>query len=374
MLKRILCIDQFSSIGGAQQCLLELTPFIREKGSEVDVILPDPGPLSGKLKTAGCATHFFGAVNLSRKHKPAWQISPYLRSLRSAGHCLQQCIQDRRPDLCYVTGPRYLPAVAFVASSFNVPVLFHAHNRVTQRTALRLLKGVLRECQAHVIACCEYVAASLRTAVPNEYLQVIFNGTADMRPQTALDVRPIRNIGILGRIAPEKGQLTFVRMAHIFAGNPNLRWMVLGSASDEREHQQYLRCIMRESEGSNVTFAGWQEDVASALASIDLLVVPSLPYDAAPRVIAEAFSAGVPVLACACGGIPEIVADGVTGFLSYSCDPGPLAERLADILRLPLSSVCAITAAAREVWNQRFTLQAYRHSVWTAMLATVAQE
>ena len=68
-------------------------------------------------------------------------------------------------------------------------------------------------------------------------------------------------------------------------------------------------------------------------AKLDLLVVPSTPADSTPRVIIEAFSAGVPVVAFAAGGIPEIVRDGQTGFLASDFTAEALAARIRQRLR-----------------------------------------
>ena len=54
------------------------------------------------------------------------------------------------------------------------------------------------------------------------------------------------------------------------------------------------------------------------MAQLDLLLVPSAGHEATTRVILEAFAAGLPVIAFASGGIPEVVQDGVTGLLANS--------------------------------------------------------
>ena len=67
-----------------------------------------------------------------------------------------------------------------------------------------------------------------------------------------------------------------------------------------------------------VVFPGWVTDIHSALAATDLLLVPSAGHEATTRVILEAHSAGVPVVAFRSGGIPEVVDEGRDGWLADS--------------------------------------------------------
>jgi glycosyltransferase involved in cell wall biosynthesis len=76
-------------------------------------------------------------------------------------------------------------------------------------------------------------------------------------------------------------------------------------------------------------------DVPRALASIDVLVVPSTWPENSPLVIHEAFLAGVPVVASRIGGIPDLVTDEVNGLLFRPGDAADLARRLERILTDP---------------------------------------
>ncbi len=77
------------------------------------------------------------------------------------------------------------------------------------------------------------------------------------------------------------------------------------------------------------------ERVPEALASIDVLVVPSIWPENSPFVIHEAFLAGVPIVASRIGGIPEIVDDGVNGLLFTPGDAEALAHALDRVLSDP---------------------------------------
>jgi glycosyltransferase involved in cell wall biosynthesis len=82
--------------------------------------------------------------------------------------------------------------------------------------------------------------------------------------------------------------------------------------------------------GMPVHWLGFAEP-AKFFAKIDLLVVPSLWQEPFGRVIVEAYSCGIPVLASQVGGIPEIVEEGVTGFLFDPFTPGSFQQKLGSI-------------------------------------------
>ena len=75
--------------------------------------------------------------------------------------------------------------------------------------------------------------------------------------------------------------------------------------------------------------------------------------------ILEAFAAGVPVVAPNSGGIPEIVSDGETGFLTPAGDPVMLAARIGDLLKQP-ALLKQVAANARLAWKERYTLAQYQ--------------
>jgi glycosyltransferase involved in cell wall biosynthesis len=107
-----------------------------------------------------------------------------------------------------------------------------------------------------------------------------------------------------------------------------------------------------------VEFLGWRQDMDAVLSNLDLLVVPSAAIDGTTRVILEAYSAGVPVVAYPSGGIREVVDDGRTGFLTPSNEPEPLAATLLAVMRNPQRLPDIITAA-RKAWEEKYTVERY---------------
>ncbi len=81
-------------------------------------------------------------------------------------------------------------------------------------------------------------------------------------------------------------------------------------------------------------FLGYQEDVAPFYDAIDVLLLPSI-NEGTPVSVIESLAAGRPVVATRVGGIPDVVRDGVDGFLVDSDDPDALAAPLAELAADP---------------------------------------
>ena len=88
-------------------------------------------------------------------------------------------------------------------------------------------------------------------------------------------------------------------------------------------------------EGIRVHGAVAHDRIPQALASIDVLVVPSIWPENSPLVIQEAFLARAPVVASRIGGIPEVVIDGTNGLLFAAGDSVDLSRTLLRLLREP---------------------------------------
>ena len=130
--------------------------------------------------------------------------------------------------------------------------------------------------------------------------------------------------------------------------------------------------MRRRATGLDVRFTGWIEDVGGLLGGFDLLAVPSTAEPGLPRVVLEAFSAGVPVVAVPSGGIPEAVRDNVTGFLAAATPVG-LAARLRTVMLGPPSELTRVIQNARAEWESYWNVNRWRREVIPTIRATARE-
>jgi len=109
-----------------------------------------------------------------------------------------------------------------------------------------------------------------------------------------------------------------------------------GSAFGSPISESYRRRI-EETHRAHVTFHGGYDNktIGSVLASSDVVVVPSLWYENSPLTIQEAFIGGVPVITADCGGMAELVRDGVNGLLFRFGDEADLRARMRQVIDQP---------------------------------------
>ncbi len=134
-------------------------------------------------------------------------------------------------------------------------------------------------------------------------------------------------VGCSGRLSEEKSPLDFLAIAERIGPQAGMSFVMTGAGPLE----PLLRAAIRGRKlESRLRFLGVVEDVRTALAQYDALVLPSR-LDGRPTVVLEALAMGIPVIASAVGGLPDLIRDGETGFL---CRPGDIAAFARAIARL----------------------------------------
>jgi glycosyltransferase involved in cell wall biosynthesis len=120
-------------------------------------------------------------------------------------------------------------------------------------------------------------------------------------------------------------------------GNATAARLLLVGKPEDRSHAQSLReQVGRLGLNGSVTFQDHvsQQELARRMARARVFVLPSLS-EGLGRVVAEAMACGTPVIGSRVGGIPEMIEDGVTGFLVPPGDVEALANRIRWILSHP---------------------------------------
>lgn len=204
---------------------------------------------------------------------------------------------------------------------------------------------------------------SERVGIPPGNIRVIHNGI-DLRRYEAKGVsRQVRKelgikegqpvIGTVGNLFAVKGQSYLLRACRIVASAfPNFVLLVAGEG-------EQLSFLEKEATSlgiaSNVKFLGFRSDIPSILEAMDVFILPSLS-EGLPLSVLEALALQIPVVATNVGGIPEVIEEGVTGYLVPPRNPEALADNILSLLRHPEVAI-NIGRAGRRKMEKSFRLE-----------------
>lgn len=233
--------------------------------------------------------------------------------------------------------------------------VFWLHEVIPIKKRYSILFSMLSRRIGFFVVVSEAVAESLvKIGVRADQIQVIHNGILDpasasiaARTSTGYD------IGIVGQIGFWKGhEELLLAFYQISAIHPKSKLHIFGNDRGEfAEHLKRTAHMLNIS--PRIIWHGFMEKLTDIYLRIDICAVPSRSEDPLPTSAIEAAFYGVPVIATSKGGLPEIVVDGVTGYLVEANEPCGIAKRLDELLRQPILRV-KMGNAARERAVQRF--------------------
>lgn len=162
-------------------------------------------------------------------------------------------------------------------------------------------------------------------------------------------------IGSVAMFRASKGHAHLLdAFATVLARHPEARLLLVGDGIRRPWVESLAKDRgLREA----VVFTGFRSDVPSLLQAMDCFVLASTRTEGVPQSLLQAFAAGVPVVASAIGGIPEVVKDGETGVLVPPEDAAALARAIDSILRDAPGAV-ARARRARRLVEEEFSHEA----------------
>jgi len=163
-------------------------------------------------------------------------------------------------------------------------------------------------------------------------------------------------VGMISVLRSWKGHATFLEAAAqlLADGKRRIHFVIAG---DGPAREEWTRKIALDPWKGHVTLIGHRADVPNVLASLAVLVLPSYAHEGIPQIILQAQAMARPVVATTIGGIPEVVADGVTGLLVPPRDGDALAEKIAAVLDDP-ALAASLGQAARAQIEKSYSLNA----------------
>lgn len=135
---------------------------------------------------------------------------------------------------------------------------------------------------------------------------------------------------------------------------PQARFVIVG---DGPEKTRLIQQVIRSGLSDKVRFTGFREDVPKWLSLLDVFVLPSIEAEGTPQTVLQALAMERPVVACEVGGVPEVIHDGETGFLTRPKDVRGLAASVVRVLQ-NREQAGRMGRAGRRLVTEAYTLEA----------------
>jgi glycosyltransferase involved in cell wall biosynthesis len=361
----VLLVANFADVvGGGEASLLGLAAALDRRHLRVLASVTAEGEVAARLRRL--------AVPVSVVALPPvrpWTLPAAVVALRR----LRALLAGERVALVHAHGSRGALYAGLAARGLGVPLVWH----VRVADADPRLDPLLARLASSIVVNSAATAARLRRVpVAADKLTIVPNGVdlvrfaprpADPALRTALGLDPaLPVVAYFGRLEHGKGvDVLLDAAARVHAKLP-AAFVLVGDGP--------LRAPLAAraaAAGLPVRFVGQRDDVPELLGLCAVVVLPSR-QEAFGRVLIEAMAAGVPVVATAVGGIPEVCTDGVTGLLVPPEDPDALAAAIARTLTDQAATAARVAAAAADV-RARFDVDAHAARVQAVYARVLAR-
>lgn len=187
--------------------------------------------------------------------------------------------------------------------------------------------------------------------VPN-FFQSTDDEAVDPSDVAAIKAREGRHALYFGRLSSEKGVDVLIEAA----ARSGLPVVIVGDGPRRKDLEALAR-----ARGVKANFTGYKKGAAlwAHVEAADAIVLPSVCYEIAPKSLLEAQARMKPVVASRAGGMPEMIEDGVTGYLVRPADPEELARALTKVFATPQAELDALGRRARDHALTAFTTERY---------------
>lgn len=271
------------------------------------------------------------------------ELRPF-RDLSTAWQ-LYRLMRAERPDIVHTHKAKAGAIGRICALAAGVPVrvhtyhghVFHGYFGPWKTRVFLAVERLLAGTTTRLIALSESLARDLAERyhiAPIDRFRIVplgfdFSGLSDLELhrgalRARLGIDPgHRLVGIVGRMVPVKDHATFVAAAALLAARrQDISFVFVGGGELEAAVRSELQ--QRGLDG-RAHMLGWTQQLAPVYADLDAVALSSI-NEGTPVTLIEAMAAGVPIVATAVGGVPDLLRHGDRGELVPPRDPAALAD------------------------------------------------
>jgi glycosyltransferase involved in cell wall biosynthesis len=340
---RVVFLDHVGRLSGGE---LALARLVENLDVDAHVILGEDGPLAERLQEAGAEVEVLPLPPIARDLRRDQVGARPEAALASARYVatLTRRLRRLRPDLVHTNSLKSSLYGGLAARAAGVPLVVHLRDRLASDylppPALRVAQGSIRYFASGLIT---NSTSTLETVWRRpRHFAVVPSGIPSSwctrpTPDRLARCGPLR-VGMVGRIAPWKGQHVFLAAFAEAFPDGGAEAVIVGSAlfGEEAYGEQLGRLVQDLGIARRVRFSGFSDDVWEELSLLDVLVHASTVPEPFGQVVLEGMAAGLPVVAARAGGPSELITDGIDGLLFTPGQSDELATTLRVLAEAPL--------------------------------------
>lgn len=318
---RVVILTDNAYMGGVNRYCLLLGEGLRQRGIDVRMACLTESEQGWLFEAARQASITVDAIPVTSMPRTVTGLRRYLQTVN--------------PDLVHLQGYRSSIWGQLAAAGLSIPIVRTVHGLLAHLTFRLKVYDVLDRVSWRTTNRLITVSKELREKLitlgyPHERISAVPNGVHVEGPVN----RPNRSavIGWVGRLSPEKGTAQFADViAAVGSKNSRANFLIVG---DGPERMTLEATVHQARLSERVRFVGEQRDIGPFLRDMDVLVMPS-KVEGLPFALIEAMGTGMPAVANAVGGVPEVIVDGQNGFLLDSQDTGGFVDAVLRLVEDP---------------------------------------
>jgi len=345
------------AVGGAEEMVLNLVRHLPPRFEPVVCCINDAGPIGEEIRKTGTPVAVLGLTPGLRHPWHVGGIRRYLRETKPAivhTFLLTASLYGRLAALL-----ERVPIV--IGTEVNIYERKRRHHIVAERMLMARTSRVI--VSANSVR--DFYVSQIH-ADPAK-IDVVYNAVdwksiqptrsrAHIRASLGIDANA-RLAGVIARLTEQKGHRYLFRAM----ASPELADMQLIVVGDGDLRDVLKADAQALAIAPRVHFLGARRDLGDLLAAMDVFVMPSL-WEGLPLSMILAMGAGLPVVATAVAGIPEVVENGKTGWLVPAGSVVGLSQALKEVFANP-ARASEVGQAARDFVLPRFGVDTYVNSV-----------
>ena len=291
----------------------------------------------------------YGGILLKRIINSVIRSTKYLKIKKDNIKCICEFIRNKHIDSVIIHNGGYVGddlcnqvlEAAYLCRDIVKNRTYILHNEMEKNIISKLrFRGydnkISREA-THIVTVSEYTKNRIKkSSFISQDIEVIYDGINVVKRKSKEELANLvhvdsekHNILMIGNFLENKGQKQFIECADIlFHQDKDYRFTIIGNIYDEKYYRECIGLINSKSLQDVFAIYHGLNNASDYIDMHDVMVVPSMYDESFGLISVEAMASGVPVVAFACGGIPEVVDDERNGFLVPIGDTQKMADRI----------------------------------------------